>query len=261
MDEKSRVATITFNDPKRLNALTADMGDQFLETLDELKSNIDGVGAVVLTGAGTAFSAGGDLAFLKNRHDDSPHRNSMIMRKFYSRFLALRELPVPVVAAINGHAIGAGCAVALACDVRIAAADAKLGVTFVGLGLHPGMGSTYFLPALVGPQIAARMLLTGEVISGTKAEALGMVAEALPTEEVVPTAHKLAAQMASAAPVAVRTCVRSLRMRADAGLDQALWREADAQCQTYASLDLGEGVDAVASKRRPVFQDYAGYEE
>ena len=92
----------------------------------------------MLTGEGKAFSAGGDLRWLKLRTQDTPSRNAVIMRKFYSRFLSLRRLPFPVVAAINGPAIGAGLAVALACDIRVAKRDARLGVTFVGLGLHPG---------------------------------------------------------------------------------------------------------------------------
>ena len=147
-----KVAIITLNDPKRLNALNATMGDEFVSIIHDLieSNDMDGLGAVVLTGSGRAFSAGGDLNFLKDRSNDTPYRNAVIMRRFYERFLSVRKLPVPVVAAINGPAIGAGLALALACDVRVASKDAKMGITFVGLGLHPGMGSTHFLPRLVG---------------------------------------------------------------------------------------------------------------
>lgn len=113
------------------------MGEQFQDIVKKITVDADKIAAVVLTGEGRAFSAGGDLAFLEQRHYDSPSRNSAIMRNFYQRFLSLRSLPVPIIAAINGPAIGAGLCVALGCDLRIAASDAKLGVTFVGLGLHP----------------------------------------------------------------------------------------------------------------------------
>lgn len=252
---KAGVATIKFNDPNKLNALTADMGDQFLEIIDELcNEGAKDLGAVVLTGSGRAFSAGGDINFLRDRHKDTPSRNAVVMRRFYERFLAVRRLPVPVVAAINGPAIGAGLCVALGADVRVAFEKAKLGVTFVQLGLHPGMGSTHFLPQIVGPQAAARLLLSGEVISGTEAKAIGLVADTFDSPEAcVAGAQEIAAKMASAGPVAVRTCVRSLRMAQEEGLDRALWREADAQAQCYVTHDYYDGVEAIAEKRAPKF--------
>ena len=254
-----RVGIITLDDPKLLNAMTAPMGDQFLEVIDSICQGpeSEGLGAVVLTGEGRAFSAGGDLGFLQARGNDNPSRNSVIMRRFYERFLSIRRLPVPVIAAINGPAIGAGLAVALAADVRIAASSAKMGITFVQLGLHPGMGSTHFLPRIVGPQYASRMMLTGEIIEGDEALRIGMVAEVQPTgEETLEAALKMARKMASAAPLAVRTCVRSIRLAQDDGLDRALWREADAQAQVWNSNDLKDGVAALVEKRKPVFTDY-----
>ena len=194
----------------------------------------------------------------------TPSRNAPIMRRFYQRFLSVRSLPVPVIAAINGPAVGAGLCFALACDVRVAAADTKLGLTFVGLGLHPGMGASHFLPSIVGPQVAAQMMLTGELISGSQAADRGLVAEAVPAAAaasegeseggedecaVLAAAMSMATRMAGAGPVAVRTCVRTLRNRQDnegLGLEAALWREADAQAQCYASPDLLEGVNAEA---------------
>ncbi|RYE95218.1 MAG: enoyl-CoA hydratase/isomerase family protein, partial [Methanobacteriota archaeon] len=183
----------------------------------------------------------------------------VIMRGFYNRFLHIRELPIPVLAAINGPAIGAGLCFALAADMRLAAKSAKMGVTFVGLGLHPGMGATYFLPRLVGPQLAARLTLTGEVVSGEEAAHMGLVLEAVEDEELMPRTMALAAKIASQAPVAVRSCVRSLRMQHDEGMDRALWREADAQSYCYSGPDLKEGVASIAAKRQPVFGQYEQY--
>ena len=176
------------------------------------------------------------------------------MRRFYQRFLCVRELPVPVIAAINGPAVGAGLCFALACDVRVAAPTARMGVTFVGLGLHPGMGCTHFLPKIVGPQVAARMLLTGELITAQQALAEGLVASV--ADDAVEAAEALANQMAGQAPIAVRTALRTLRTQQDAGLDAALWREADAQAQCYPSADLAEGVSAIREKRKPTFSAY-----
>lgn len=181
----------------------------------------------------------------------------------------------PVVAAINGPAIGAGLCLALACDVRIASASAKMGVTFVGLGLHPGMGCTHTLPKIVGTQTASRLLLTGEVISGVEAERIGLVAAAARAvdadgqeqgssadgEAAIAQAVALAAKMSRQAPVAVRATVRTLRMQVDEGFERALWREADAQAQTYATADLAEGVEAVASKSPAVFTHHEAYGE
>jgi hypothetical protein len=167
------------------------------------------VGAVVVTGAGGAFSAGGDMSFLHARGCDSPWRNTQVMRRFYERFLCVRKLPVPVIAAINGSAVGAGLCLALACDVRVASPTSKMGVTFVGLGLHPGMGCTHFLPLTVGPQVAARMMLTGELVGGEQALREGLIAALEDDPEQAAVA--MASRMAQQAPIAVRTCVRSLR--------------------------------------------------
>lgn len=256
-----KVAVITLNSPSRLNALTESMGDELTDRVHELSEASADFGAVVLTGAGRAFSAGGDLDFLRRRHADSPSRNASIMHRFYERFLVVRRLPVPVIAAINGPAVGAGLCLALACDIRLAAKEAKLGVTFVGLGLHPGMGATHFLPRIVGPQHAARLLLTGDMVSGDEAAAMGLVLESVAGggDAVVARATELAARMAKQGPVAVRSCVRSLRLQQDEALQRSLWREADAQSYCYASKDLGEGVEAVAGKRAPVFGQFERY--
>ena len=125
------VATLTLNDPDRLNAMTVEMGEDFQDAVAALKQ-VPALRAVVLTGAGRAFSAGGDLDWLAERHADTPSNNATIMRAFYARFLTIRSLEVPTLAALNGAAIGAGLAVACACDMRFAAPDAKLGITFVG---------------------------------------------------------------------------------------------------------------------------------
>ena len=259
-----KVAIITLNDPKRLNALNATMGDEFTQIIKDLCEGpgSEGLGAVVLTGSGRAFSAGGDMGFLNDRSKDTPSRNAVIMRRFYERFLSVRRLPVPVVAAINGPAIGAGLALALACDVRVASKDAKMGITFVGLGLHPGMGSTHFLPRIVGIQQASKLMLTGQIIDGVEAQRIGMIVDVYDDGETcLAAAVKMAQQMAAAAPLAVRTCCRTLRMAQDDGLDRSLWREADAQAQVWNSNDMTEGLAGLVEKRKPTFTNYEGLAE
>ena len=166
---------------------------------------------MVLTGAGRAFSAGGDLAMIEARAAagaaNGPRGRGAIrdgMRAFYQLFLSVRDLPCPTLAAINGAAIGAGLCVALACDLRIASREAKLGLNFTQLGLHPGMGATWTLPRLVGPARAAELLFSSRVFTGAEAATIGLVNRAVAPAEVLPAAHALAAEFAAAAPLAVR---------------------------------------------------------
>jgi len=251
---KEKVGIITLNNPAKLNAMTVDLGDEFEQAVQTFKQmGRDQLRAVVLTGAGKAFSAGGDMSFLKERTETDALTNSEIMRRFYSRFLCVRDLEVPVVAAINGPAIGAGLCVACACDLRIASTKAKMGWTFVGLGLHPGMGATHFVPALLGPQLAAKWLLTGGIFDGAQAAEMGLVLEACEPDEVLPKAMELAESIAKQSPVAVGTLTRTLRMNMDDRLQVHLAREADAQGHSYAAPDIKEGIDAILAKRLPQF--------
>ena len=251
-----RTAVVTLNDPTRLNALTVPMAAALSAALAVVDYSV--VNALVLTGAGRAFSAGGDFKFLAERAAATPPHNAATMRAFYASFLgAMRRVPVPTLAALNGPAIGAGACLALTCDLRVTSATAKIGFTFTGLGLHPGMGATYLLPRLVGHQQAARLLLSSEVISGEEAARIGLVLHATPDDAgVLPYTMGLAARIAAQAPVATRGTVRTLRTQCDAGIDAALWAEADAQAQCYAGADFAEGLAAVVAKRPPVWGQY-----
>eukprot|EP00658_Telonema_sp_P-2_P041470 TRINITY_DN29666_c0_g1_i1.p1 TRINITY_DN29666_c0_g1~~TRINITY_DN29666_c0_g1_i1.p1 ORF type:complete len:193 (-),score=48.90 TRINITY_DN29666_c0_g1_i1:299-877(-) len=183
------------------------------------------------------------------------------MRNFYNLFLRVRTLPLPVIAAVNGAAIGAGLCFAMACDIRAVAADARLGFTFVGLGLHPGMGATHMVASIAGYETAYRLLLTGELVDGSQARELRLVtAVEKDGAAAVGRAIEMAKRIAAQAPVAVRACVRSLRQKQDAGLEQALWREADAQSYGYSTRDCLEGIEAVEGKRRPIFTQYEQYD-
>ena len=242
------VALVVFDDPERRNAMTEAMGGALAATVARLATDTT-VRAVVLTGAGAAFSAGGDLAMLEGMSragqadpGGATHaRHRTFMRDFYARFLSVRELPCPTIAAIQGAAIGAGLAVALGCDLRVAARDATLGLNFTRLGIHPGMGSSWTLPRLVGPAHAADLLLTGRLIDGAEAERIGLVNRAVAREEVVACALALADEVARAAPLAVRQTKQSLLRTLDVTLADQLDVEAEQQAICYESSDLGEG--------------------
>lgn len=245
------VATLVFNDAARKNAMTPELGDALRAAVTTLKGD-DGVRAVVLTGAGGAFSAGGDLRMLERLRVATRDESRAHMRAFYARYLSILELDVPTIAAIEGPAIGAGLCVALACDLCIVDEDAKLALNFAALGLHPGMGATYLAPHRVGHARAAELLLTGRRFDGREAAAMGMALRAVPTARVRDEALALARSIAANAPLAVRALKRTLAVDPDA-LEKALAYEAEQQSVSYASEDLGEGLAAAAQRRAPAF--------
>ena len=250
----ANLAVLTLTNPATRNAMSVAMGDEFAAAVRQIQANRDTRG-VLLTGAGQAFSAGGDVAFLTARLTDTPNGNVEAMKRYYRRFLCLRDLTVPVVAAINGHAMGAGFCVALACDARVAAKPALMAVNFVRLGIHPGMAATFSLPRLVGSAAASELLLTGQTISAERAYQLGLVTKVTETpEECRQEATKLLVAMAGeSSRIAVSETLKTLR-GSDAELERALDREALAQAECYLEgRDLTEALDALKQKRTPVF--------
>jgi enoyl-CoA hydratase/carnithine racemase len=263
LERQGGVAVATLNDPTRLNAMTEAMGQALVATCAELARD-DSVRAVVLTGAGRAFSAGGDLDMIEamaRAGNEQPggetrRQNEAFMGRFYRLFLTLRSLPQPTLAALNGAAIGAGCCVALACDMRLAAREAKLGLNFVRLGLHPGMAATWTLPRLVGPAHAAELLFSGRMLDGAEAERIGLVNRALPREQLRDEALALAATIAGNAPLAVRATKGSLALAAHADLEEQLDQEAREQALGYETADLLEGLAAARARRPPGFEGH-----
>lgn len=261
VDRREGVALVRFSDPERRNAMTEAMGEALASRMAELAED-EGVRAVVLTGEGRAFSAGGDLAMIERKAEEGRERpggavrraSREFMRRFYGLYLSVRELPCPALAAVNGAAVGAGLCVALACDMRIAARDAKLGLNFARLGIHPGMGASWTLPRLVGPAHAADLLYTGRLVDGAEAERMGLVNRAVEREAVLDEALAAARAIAEAAPLAVRGSKRSLARSAGASLAEQLDLEAAEQALCYESEDLGEGLAAAREKRSPRFR-------
>ena len=241
--------------------MTEAMGHAIAEQMNALVED-PSLRAVVLTGAGHAFSAGGDLAMIESMArqgsshpgDEARREISEFMRRFYGLYLSVRDLPCPTIAALNGAAMGAGLCIALACDTRIAARDAKLGLNFTRLGIHPGMGATWTLPRIVGPAHAAELLYTGRILEGAEAERIGLVNRAVDAEAVLPEALEMARAMALSAPGAVRGTKQALAHSLDTDLAGQLDFEAHQQSLCYESADLGEGLAAAREKRPPRFR-------
>ena len=253
------VVTLQFNDPNRLNAMTNAMGEAFRDRIAELGRD-ESIRAVVLTGAGRAFSAGGDLDMLQRQADRGAADPGSAWRgirdemsTFYRLFLTVRDLPCPTIAAINGHAIGAGFCVALGCDFRYVAREAKLGLNFTRIGVHPGMGATWTLPRLVGPALAAELLFTSRIIQGEEAERIGLANRVVTSEEVLAEAQKTAAEIAQNAPGAVRAVKRALARTESTSLEDQLQFEASEQARNFESADAQEGIAAVRERRPPTF--------
>ncbi|KIY97289.1 enoyl-CoA hydratase [Monoraphidium neglectum] len=225
------------------------MAAAFKEVADQLVLD-QGLRALVITGEGRAFSAGGDFGFIEDRIHGDVEDNFRVLSGFYTTFLALRKLPVPTLAAINGPAVGGGMGLAMAAVMRIASSTAKLSFNFVKLGLTPGMASTCVLPAATSHQVACRLLLTGDLITAQEALELGLVLQVAEPDKLLGAAQQLAGRIAAASPSAVATTLRMLRGRLPwEQLEAAALEEARLQATFFKRPDCREGVDSVKSKR------------
>jgi enoyl-CoA hydratase/carnithine racemase len=245
----SGVVLVTLALPDRRNMMSAAMTESWGSAMAGLRGDAS-VRAVVVTGEGSAFCSGGDVSWIGDTPDASVDELRERMLPFYRAWLTIRDLEVVTIAAINGAAIGAGLALALACDLRYAAQDAKLAVPFTSLGMHAGMATTYLLPEVAGLAVAREMLLTGRVVTGAEAVGLGLVNRAFPREDVLSAALRIAEGVAAAAPVATRLTKVALLGGGHASFDAALQWEALAQPVTLATADLQEGL-AAQRERRP----------
>jgi enoyl-CoA hydratase/carnithine racemase len=246
------IAELSLARPEARNAMTEAMGLEITSAVQRLNAE-PSVRAVIVRGEGKAFCAGGDLAFLEQRVADTAEGNRAAMLRFYGLYLCIRDLRAPTIALLQGSAMGAGLCFALACDLRVASADARMALNFVKLGLHPGMGATYLVPSLAGPAVAADLLLTGRTIDAAEAQRLGLVSQLCAPEALEARGRALADELARSGPLAVSRCKRSLLVGGQASLAAALEAEAAAQAADYATAVLAEGVRAARERRSPVF--------
>ena len=249
--DRQGIATLTLNDPERRNAMGVEMAVEFEQAVKQLSQASD-LRVLILHGAGDAFSAGGDLNMLKAKAKLDLETNRQQMLEFYHSYLCIHNLEVPIIAAVNGHAIGAGLCLAMACDFRIVASQAKLGFTFTKLALHPGMGASLFVPRVAGMGTALDLLVSGRVFTSAEAQQLGLTQTVVDSDQVLPTALTLAESLLSTGPAAVAGLLQTLRP-SPAELQTALEREATEQSRGYARSEFLEGVTATIEKRKPDF--------
>ena len=223
------IATITLHRPEKLNAYTTVMGDEVCAAFDRARDDA-AVRAVILTGSGRGFCAGVDLDHLRAHREGRNEALGRAPRLGEERFLKSLPLelvawPKPVIAAVNGPAIGVGVTMILPCDVRLAADTAKLGLTFAKLGILPGLGSTHLLPGLVGMGRALELVLSARVIPASEAAAIGLVNRAVPADGLLAEARAMARMMAECPPSVLAAAKAALRFGAGATLEQAMRNE------------------------------------
>lgn len=242
------VLTITLNRPERLNAFSADMFRDLAQAVTAA-STVTGLRVVVFTGAGRAFCSGADLANVSQYHSEAEGDTLADgIRQAQGVFDMVEALSVPTIAAINGHAVGAGLQLALACDFRVAVRDAKLGLSDVKIGIVPALGATTRLPRLIGVAKTKELILTGELVTAEDALKLGMVNRVVERDSLAPSVKELAETLASRAPLAMAAAKRLIDSSA------TLEEVAATQSRLIKSADALEGISAFFEKRPPLFR-------
>jgi enoyl-CoA hydratase len=250
LDVADRIATLTVNRPDKLNALNDATMAELRRAIGQLRSDA-AVGGIIVTGAGRAFVAGADIAELRSK---SSAEAQDLARRGQETFRLFETSPKPVVAAVNGFALGGGCELAMACHVRVASDIAKFGQPEVKLGVIPGYGGTQRLTRLVGRARALQLLLTGEMVDAAEALRIGLVNRVVAAgESVVEAARALLQQMLANAPLALAQCIEVVNRGSDLPLDEALALEARVFGALTTSADMREGTSAFLEKRAPSF--------
>jgi 2-(1,2-epoxy-1,2-dihydrophenyl)acetyl-CoA isomerase len=248
------VAIITLNRPDSLNALTLELAREFCAAMNEARERE--ARAVILTGAGRAFCAGGDLREMQKiaaREGKIEAFFEEPLRFLHECIMLIRRTPLPVIAAVNGPAFGAGCNLALACDLVLASASARFNEAFIKIGLSPDCGGTFILPRLVGLKRATEMLMLGETVEAARAAEIGMINAVWPDEELMSEAYKMAARLAQAPTATIGRIKQLLEASATSDYSAQLDLEHKAQLQSGQTRDFREGVAAFMEKRPPRF--------
>lgn len=258
VDVDGPVATVTLNRPEKLNSFVGSMRDEIGSALETLGAD-ESVRSVIVTGAGRAFCAGADLKYLTHLIETRNLDEATALVEAGRRVItAIRSMPKPVIAAINGPAAGGGANLALACDLRLASDRASIGQTFNRIGLHPDWGGTYHVPRLVGPARAAELFFFAEMIPAEEAERIGLVNRVVAHDELMPLAREWAGRLAAKPALPMRRAKRAIQMSFACSLDEMLDYETASQVECFGSADALEGVRAFVEKRAPRFGQTAG---
>jgi len=251
---KDRICILTLNDPEQLNAMSEEMSVAFQDTVTALGED-ERAKVLILTGAGRAFSAGGNLDSIALGYNGDPAVQKKSSFEFYSRFLCIQKLGIPTIAAVNGHAVGAGACLSLACDMRMAGESAMFGFPFARIGLHPGMGAEYLLQRLVGEARTFELLMTGAMLGAQEAHGIGLVNHVVPDNVLMDKTLALAGKIGSMPDLPIKMMKESIPAARHASLEDTLHRQAAYQSINYMTKDFKEGIDALREKRKPEFSD------
>ncbi len=251
LERKDRVAILTISRPKALNALNKDTIMEIKSAVLEVKEDTD-IDLLIITGAGDkSFVAGADISFMQNLSAMEGRAFGALAQEAFRQIEAMEK---PVIAAVNGYALGGGCELAMCCDFRIASTKAKFGQPEVGLGITPGFGGTQRLPRLVGAGMAKQMLYTADMIDAAEALRIGLVNSVVEPEELMDFVKNIAQRILSKAPVAVRLSKVAANEGMQTDIDRGMTIEADAFGLCFATDDQKEGMAAFVEKRKPQFK-------
>ncbi|HEX6289137.1 MAG TPA: enoyl-CoA hydratase-related protein [Herpetosiphonaceae bacterium] len=252
LERDSPLAIISINRPKQLNALSQGVLGEIHAALEELAAD-DAIRAIILTGAGDrAFAAGADIGELAAL--ESATQGRILATRSHDLGRTMADLDKPIIAAINGFALGGGLELALACDVRLASENAQVGLPEVTLGIMPGWGGTQRLPRLVGPGMAKLLMMTGERIDAAEALRIGIVERVYPQAELMDAAKQLAQKLASLPPLSIAAIKQAVNRGLNMALDDANMYEASLFAELAVTQDCKEGTRAFLEKRRPEWQ-------
>jgi len=252
--EDGQVGVLTMNRPEVLNALNIAAFGELNQLFDRLEKEKT-LTALVVTGAGRAFAAGADLSECIDAGIEENRSYAGLAQQTFNR---LEHLPFPVIAAVNGYALGGGCELCLACDIRIAGEKAVFGLPEVGLGVIPCFGATQRLPRIIGEGAAKELIFTGRKIKAEEAKTLGLVGRVVPQEKLMETALGIAGEMRDKSPLAIRYAKLALNHTRDMLLAAGLEYEKNISAICYGLPDKAEGMNAFMEKRKPVFQGREG---
>lgn len=252
-DQSDGVLTLTLNRPEALNALTVESMAKLADRLEDAAGDAT-TRAVVITGAGTAFSAGGDIGFLQQLCRMDPAEMREIVYSTFQRVpRVIRSMDKPVIAAVNGPAVGAGCEIAIACDFRIASDKARFGEAWVNIGCVPALGGMFLLPRIVGLAKATELVLTGTIIDAQEARRIGLVNKVVMPPDLAPAAEELALRLAHGPRHAIAAAKTALNRGLTSTFAGELEATLEQQIACFSTADFAEGVRALADRRAPRF--------
>ena len=252
-EKRDRIAILTLNKPETLNALTFKMGEEITQVINDLRHDRE-ARVLIITGQGRSFSSGGDLRSTFDMYNDPPAQAQQNAFNFYKSFLSVRDLEIPTIAVIHGHTIGAGLCLAMACDMIIASTATKISMSFIKVGINPGMGGTYFLPRLIGTAKAMEMCLLGEAIDAQEALRIGLINYVVEPEQLMDFSLDFAGRIADNPPIAARLIKKSIYQGLNKDLDEVLTFESFAQVICSSTRDMKEAIAAFKEKRPPSFK-------